>query len=109
MSNAVDWHDSSDAPPAGPAEGSSFWNAIRVLVLGICVCAHCGCTAIKLKTSVVNQVRTLTDLQYSQVLSNLAMFYQNMDAIPCQVALHDGSTQIGDSGLASLFFDAGEG
>jgi hypothetical protein len=64
-----------------------------------------GCTAVRLKNSVLQQTQTLTDLQYMQVLNNIAMFYQNPFALPSQVTLADGSAQIADSGAAGILFD----
>ena len=73
---------------------------VQFILLGLS-----GCTAVKLKNSVAQQTQTLTNLQYTQVLNNLAMFHQNLYALPSQVTLHDGSSQIGDSGSAAVLFD----
>jgi hypothetical protein len=64
-----------------------------------------GCTSTKLKTSTVSQAGTLTELQYQQVLNNLAMFCTNPELLPSLVNLNDGSAQIADLGSASYLGD----
>ena len=61
-----------------------------------------GCTNLQLKRSTIEQASTLTDLQYRQVLSNLAMFSQNPAAIPFHINVKDGSAQVTDSGSAGI-------
>ena len=61
-----------------------------------------GCTGARLRTSTVQQASTLTNLQHQVVLNNLAIFVENPDAIPFQLNLHDGSTQISDLGQMDL-------
>ena len=46
--------------------------------------------------------RTLTDLQYQQILNNLAMFSQNPSALPSHVNVRDGSAQVADAGSRHL-------
>ncbi len=53
-----------------------------------------GCTATRLRDRVVNQTGTLTDLQYKQVLGNLARLHVDPYAIPSQSNLHDGTAQV---------------
>jgi len=67
-----------------------------------------GCTATKLGNSIVDQTATLTNLQYQQVLGNLARLHSDPWALPSQVILHDGSAQIQDNRAvnATLFLDA---
>lgn len=62
-----------------------------------------GCTLTnwRLRRSVVNQAGTLTELQYQQVLGNLAMMSLDPDAFPTHVTLRDGSAQIQDNGSIS--------
>jgi hypothetical protein len=55
-----------------------------------------------LRRSTVEQATTLTDLQYQQVLSNLAMFCQNPSAMPWHVNLRDGSAQVADLGALTV-------
>jgi hypothetical protein len=64
-----------------------------------------GCANIQLRRSTVNQASTLTDLQYQQVLNNLAMFCANPSALPWHINLRDGSAQVVDSGSASVLLD----
>jgi hypothetical protein len=61
-----------------------------------------GCTSHRLRTSIVNQASTLTELQYQQVLGNLAMLSVDPWAIPAHSNLRDGSAQIQDVGQASV-------
>jgi hypothetical protein len=64
-----------------------------------------GCTTTKLRTSTVSQAGSLAELQYQQVLNNLAMFCSNPDIMPSLVNLKDGSAQIADVGSASYLGD----
>src|SRR5262245_29608684 len=59
-----------------------------------------GCTNLRLKRSIVNQASTITELQYQQVLGNLAMLSRDPYALPAHVLLRDGSAQISDFGSA---------
>ncbi len=61
----------------------------------------CSWTNLRLRRSVVNQAGTLTELQYQQVLGNLAMMSLDPDALPTHVNLRDGSAQIQDNGSIS--------
>jgi hypothetical protein len=72
----------------------------------LCFGIPSGCTSVRLKHSVINQSNTLAELQYQQVLSNLAMFSENPWALPSHVSVRDGSAQISDVGQASTTLDA---
>jgi hypothetical protein len=61
-----------------------------------------GCTAHRLQISTVGQARTVGDLQYQQILDNLAMFYLNPAALPSLVTLKTGASQVGDTGSVGL-------
>ncbi len=61
-----------------------------------------GCTNQYLRQSVVNQASTLTELQYQQVLGNLAMMSLDPSALPSHANLRNGSAQIQDAGIANL-------
>lgn len=62
-----------------------------------------GCTHGQLRYSSTRQGGTLTDIQYKQVLDNLAMFVANPDALPYFATAGSGSTQITDTtGLNAL-------
>jgi len=69
--------------------------------------ASTGCMAVRLKQRTINQASTLPDLQYQQVLDNLAMFAANPSAIPWHINLREGTTQITDSGTAGSLVDLG--
>ncbi len=58
----------------------------------------CILTNWRLRQSVVHQGKTLTELQYQQVLDNIAMLSLDPDALPAHVNLRDGSAQIQDNG-----------
>src|SRR5580700_1860725 len=74
----------------------------RTLAVILALLVVPGCTNLQLKRSTVDQASTLTDLQYRQVLSNLAMFSKNPSAIPFHINVRDGSAQIADTGSAGL-------
>ena len=67
----------------------------------LCLVTIAGCTNTQLRYSTVSQIKTLTDLQHQVVLDNLAAFVCNSDAIPSQVNLTAGATQVIDSGTAN--------
>jgi hypothetical protein len=56
-----------------------------------------GCTHMALERSSINQASTLTDLQYQQVMDNLAMFSVNHYTLPWHVVPTVGTAQIQDS------------
>jgi hypothetical protein len=56
-----------------------------------------GCTHLKLERSTIRQAGTLTDLQYKQVLNNLAMFSCNPEALPWHVKVRGGTVQVTDA------------
>jgi hypothetical protein len=56
-----------------------------------------GCATDRLRQRTVRQGGTLPELQYQQVLDNLALFSTNPAAIPGHVNLREGTTQITDS------------
>ena len=63
--------------------------------------AGCVFTDWGLRRSVVTQASTLTELQYQQVLGNLAMMSLDPDAVPTHINIRDGSAQIQDNGVIS--------
>jgi hypothetical protein len=63
-----------------------------------------GCTASRLRHSTINQAKTLTDLQYQQVMDNLAQFTVNPYTLPWHVNLKTGVSQIQDTGSADIQF-----
>ena len=66
-----------------------------IFVLGL-ACLN-GCMANRLRQRTINQGSTLTEMQYQQVLGNLALFAENPAALPWHVNLREGTTQITDS------------
>ena len=68
-----------------------------VMTLG----AGCVFTDWSLRRNVVTQASTLTELQYQQVLGNLAMMSLDPDAMPTHINIRDGSAQIQDNGVIS--------
>lgn len=72
---------------------------IAVAILGT------GCTHTALERRTVKQASTLTDLQYKQVMDNLAMFAGNNDALAWHVKLKGGVVQIADQGSGGFTAD----
>jgi len=66
-----------------------------------------GCTANRLRHHTIKQGNTLVDLQYQQVLDNLALFSSNPAAIPWHMNLKEGTTQITDSASGGAAVDIG--
>lgn len=80
--------------------------AACILLIFAVVCTA-GCTAGRLRQRTINQCSTLPELEYQQVLGNLAMFVRNPSALPWHVNLREGTTQITDSGTAGALVDLG--
>ena len=66
-----------------------------------------GCTTGRLRQRTINQGSTLPELQYQQVLDNLAQFATNPSALPWHVNLREGTTQITDSISGGAALDIG--
>jgi hypothetical protein len=104
------WHDAlggrrMEATDTGPAAVVSTPGRPRAAgsvysILGaIALCALApGCTYHRLQINTAKQAQTVIDLQYQQVLDNLAMFYLNRAALPSLVTLKTGASQVGDTG-----------
>lgn len=71
------------------------------------VCGLTGCTAGRLRQRTINQGSTLPELQYQQVLDNLALFARSPAALPWHVNLREGTTQITDSLAGGAALDLG--
>lgn len=79
---------------------------MRPWMILVAVSVFCaGCTHVALERRTVKQASTLTDLQYKQVLDNLAMFACNPDALPWHVKLKGGTVQIADQGSGGFIAD----
>jgi hypothetical protein len=57
-----------------------------------------GCTHLKLERNTLNQAGTLPDLQYQQVLDNLARFACDPNAIASHIKVTGGLVQVSDQG-----------
>ena len=66
-----------------------------------------GCMVARLGERTMRQASTLPDLQYQQVLDNLAMFTGNPSALPWHVNFREGTTQVTDSASAGAAVDLG--
>jgi hypothetical protein len=66
-----------------------------------------GCTTGRLRQRTINQGSTLPELQYQQVLDNLAQFATNPSALPWHVNLREGTTQVTDSISGGAAVDIG--
>jgi hypothetical protein len=66
-----------------------------------------GCTSGRLRQRTINQGNTLPELQYQQVLNNLAQFATNPAALPWHVNLREGTTQVTDSLSGGAALDNG--
>ena len=76
-----------------------------ILVMGL-ICLS-GCTAERLRQRMVSQGATLPELQYQQVLDNLALFAVNPEALPWHVNIREGTSQVTDSASAGAAVDLG--
>ncbi len=76
-----------------------------IFVLGLACLS--GCMANRLRQRTINQGSTLTEMQYEQVLGNLALFAENPAALPWHVNLREGTTQLTDSLSGGSLVDLG--
>ena len=74
---------------------------LRFLLCGLALLAT-GCGSIQLQRSTIRQARTLSDLQYQQVLDNLAMFSCNSDALAWHLKIRGGLVQVTSQGVAGI-------
>ena len=79
---------------------------LRALVILSLACAS-GCTAGRLRQRTINQGRSLPELQYQQVLDNLAQFATHPGSLPWHVNLKEGTTQVTDSFSGGAALDLG--
>lgn len=75
---------------------------LSVLVLGLS-----GCQSARLRQRTINQADTLPEMQFQQVLNNLAQFAVNPATLPWHVNLKEGTSQITDSLSAGAAVDLG--
>jgi hypothetical protein len=79
----------------------------RFLAVGVALLCSLGRTSARLRHRTVNQASTLPELQYQQVLDNLALLAENPSALPWHVNLKEGTTQITDSASGGVAVDLG--
>ena len=77
------------------------------LELAIILMGASGCTVVRLGQRTMNQANTLPDLQYQQVLDNLARFADNPSALPWHVNFREGTAQVTDSLSGGAALDTG--
>lgn len=80
---------------------------LRLLLISLILGVAAGCTSNRLRQRTINQGSTLPELQYEQVLGNLALFEINPAALPWHVNLREGTTQVTDSATAGALVDLG--
>ena len=66
-------------------------------MIALCALAP-GCAHRRLQINTVKQAQTVVELEYQQILDNLAMFCLNPAALPSLATLKTGATQVGDTG-----------
>jgi len=66
-----------------------------------------GCTSGRLRQRTISQGSTLPELQYQQVLDNLALFAAQPGSLPWHVNLREGTTQVTDSLSGGAAMDLG--
>jgi hypothetical protein len=71
-------------------------------VLGISVILASGCTSQPLRIAARRTAGTLPDLQYQQVIDNLAATAANPDSLPYLAIVGAGTIQVTDNGSSSL-------
>jgi hypothetical protein len=81
--------------------------AALAAALALATAGSSGCTSVRLGQRTMHQASTLPDLQYQQVLNNLASFAENPSALPWHVNFREGTTQITDSASAGAAVDLG--
>jgi hypothetical protein len=64
--------------------------------------ASVGCTHLQLTRSTLRQAGTITDLEYKQIVSNLAAFHCNPDVLPHFSVVGTGGTSITDQGSLNV-------
>jgi hypothetical protein len=82
-----------------PSQGRVIMTATTPLLgfLALTVLCCCGCVHHQLRFSTLHQARTINDLQYEQVLDNLALISKNPDALPYFAVPGSGTTNVQQS------------
>jgi hypothetical protein len=81
--------------------------AALAVALALAFVGSSGCIVNRLGQRTMNQANTLPELQYQQVLDNLARFADNPSTLPWHVNFREGTTQVTDSGSAGAAVDIG--
>jgi hypothetical protein len=80
---------------------------LACLLVAAGLCFSTGCTSRHLRQRTIGQGSTLPELQYQQVLNNLAQFATNPDGLPWHVNLKEGTSQVTDSASGGAVVDLG--
>jgi hypothetical protein len=80
---------------------------LRSVLALAAIASLAGCASESLRRRTVDQGATLPELQYQQVLDNLALFSANPSALPWHVNIREGTTQITDSASIGAAVDLG--
>ena len=89
-----------------PDQLQGLWPALRCcalagIALALAVCCS-GCGALGLRRQAIVQGSTVADIQYKQVLDNLAAFSCNPDGLAWHVKVTGGVVQVADQGSGFL-------
>lgn len=68
---------------------------VSLLLLSMVCCA--GCTAASLQRDTLQQIASITDLRYREVMNNLAIVAANPDVLPSLSVVADGTAAIADT------------
>jgi len=79
---------------------------LRILAL-VALVSLAGCASDRLRQRTINHGAALPELQYQQVLNNLALFAANPAALPWHINLREGTTQITDSATVGAVVELG--
>jgi len=79
----------------------SLGTIIKVLFAGVCLGA-CGCTEQAVSNASENHAASMMELQYQQVVDNLARFVWEENSLPSHVVLTQGIAQISDKADAGV-------
>jgi hypothetical protein len=77
------------------------WDALRVLSIAVAVQAS-GCMSQQLRFTAVRNLSILPELQYQQVVDNLAKIAVNPAFLPYLAVVGQGSVQVTDNGNSAL-------
>src|SRR5437764_1431461 len=69
---------------------------LRQLAIAAGLAGLAGCQHIELQNHTMRQAGTLSQMQYRQVLGNIAMFSDNPDSLPYFAVVGTGQTNITD-------------